>query len=59
MDDLMVGLLFVGWLMYPFVFIFDDGFTGVRRILSCRMKGVGGFKEYWMSMEGGVLCVPD
>ena len=24
----------------------DDGFTKVRRIISCRMKGVGGFKEY-------------
>ena len=31
----------------------------VCRILYCRMKGVGGFKEYWMWMEGGVLCVPD
>ena len=28
MDDLVVGLLFVGWLIYPFVFILDDGFTG-------------------------------
>ena len=53
----LVWGLKVGWCSS--LFLLEDWFTGVRRILSCRMKSVGGFKEYWMSMEGGVLCVPD